>query len=513
MSLYILMMKKIKGIEKIKQRIDDKLLSLNSKKITFEVAELFFQHNSTHGFTRYDMIVRLLAIENYFGKNDYGFSFYRRMQIARIGQQKVEKAVERFLTLIKSYEKNGYDKNSKIILDKNLHLVDGSHRMAMAMFYHIPSITALVRPKEYYVFYGIEWFRINGFTYDECKILVDKYEALKKCYATPFICTLWSPVAQYYDEITEKLQMFGEITEVHDFNYSDEDYAFYTRGIYHVDDIEKWKIEKKIEYMRASSPTCHSIRMVAIKLENPQFRLKTKTGKSLSKQCELIKKLIRDAYKKKVDQYFHDVVIHIGDNFYQNHAIYKLLKMPSIDLKKILLDIHDCQYVITKIDVPYMPLEFPDKYPLGKDIDIVCANIEEYKKVVGIIQANAEIYESAYKIRVVKKMDDGGEEYRTLVRFEQEGQFLVFQFDVSSKCFPDNRSASNFAEEMVVSRQSNGIYYMPSVNYEMVLRLQEYYQHPAKVHHLEYVKQHMKVLDEGLCEKYLNFNWRKIIFE
>ena len=97
---------------------------------------MFFQEVSSEGFNRYDMIVRLLAIENYYGKNEYGFNLYRKMQAARIGIDSVEPAVFRFRKLIESYENNGYDSSSEIELDSCLHLYDGSHRMAMALYYN-----------------------------------------------------------------------------------------------------------------------------------------------------------------------------------------------------------------------------------------------------------------------------------------------------------------------------------------------------------------------------------------
>ena len=37
---------------------------------------------------RYDVFVRCLAIDNYFGKNDYGFNMYNKMQKLRVGTDK-----------------------------------------------------------------------------------------------------------------------------------------------------------------------------------------------------------------------------------------------------------------------------------------------------------------------------------------------------------------------------------------------------------------------------------------
>ena len=98
-------------IRAVKRRALNFVNKRSSKKVSLEIAELFFQHNGESDFLRYDMIVRLLAVENYFGKNDYGFDFYRRMQASRKDEGWVDPAVERFRNLIKSYEENGYDSN------------------------------------------------------------------------------------------------------------------------------------------------------------------------------------------------------------------------------------------------------------------------------------------------------------------------------------------------------------------------------------------------------------------
>lgn len=499
-----------KKIRAARQRLVNYWLKAKSRKTTIEVGELFFQHNGESDFMRYDMIVRLLAVENHFGENDFGFDLYRRMQGARINKNWVEPAVNRFRKLIQSYEKNGYDNKSSIVLDQDLHLVDGSHRMALAMYYGIPNITVSVRPQSYNIFYGIEWFLVNGFSCKECEILTDKYKELKSRYATPFVCSLWSPVHQYYDELTEKLRVFGEVGEVRDYDLSDLDYSFYTRGIYHVDDIEKWKIEKKIDYMRKSAPDVRKIRMVTLMLNQPNFRLKAKTQTTLSQQCELIKRLVRDAYKEKVDHYYHDIVIHIGDNFRQNRHIYRLLTMPPIDVSSILQHINNRKYVLTKIDSPYMPSDFPLHYPLGKDIDIICADMDEYQAIIGSILKDVDAYKDAYSIRLVKKHDDKGQEYRTLVRLELEDQFLVFLFDVATR-HRTGVEASNFAREMMSDRKQREGYYVPSTRHEVVIRLQEVHDYPQKKHHLEYVRLHADNLEAQLCDKYLRFNWRKLL--
>ncbi|NMB97390.1 MAG: ParB N-terminal domain-containing protein, partial [Clostridiaceae bacterium] len=65
-------------------------------------------------------------------KNDYGFNIYKKMQNAR-GQTLHN--VERFTELIKSIEKHGFCGESNILVDGNMQLIDGSHRLACALYF------------------------------------------------------------------------------------------------------------------------------------------------------------------------------------------------------------------------------------------------------------------------------------------------------------------------------------------------------------------------------------------
>ena len=482
--------------------------SLHTKYTRINTSELFYQHNRINGFTRYDIIVRLLAVECYYDKNKFGFDYYYRMQTARTGKEWAEKAVPIFKDLIKSYETQGYDAESQIELDSNLNLIDGSHRIALALYYKTPSLSVKIRPYVYDCFYSIEWFHVNGFSDEECNLLIEKYKQLKKELSVPFIFSLWHPAHEHFNDITKQLSLFGKIGEIKDFKLTENEYKYYTRGIYAVDDIAKWKIEMKLDYMLSAKQDYYSLRMVALYLEEPIFRIKQSNNSTLSEKCELIKKLIREGNRGKVDNYFHDIIIHIGDNFYQNMHIYKLLTMPHIDLNQLFRLLSDKKYVITKVDVPYMPLDFPDKYPLGKDLDIVCDN-SDYLSVVNNIKEFLKKYEDDYKIIIHNEYDEGGEDLRSYIRLEQEAGYLVLQFDISTA----NQLGKefDFINEMISNRILKDCYYIPNIKHELLLRIVEVKNHPEKKHHSKYIMQNLNSLDTKMCDKYLNFNWKFII--
>ena len=138
----------------------------------YDARELFFQENDATGFNRYDMIVRLLAIENYYGLNNYGWELYRKQQNTRKGED-WQNAESRFRALIESYEANGYDDLSEIKIGSDLRLWDGSHRLALAFYHHHYKISCQVMPTTRNVKYGMDWYLENDFTLDEINKIQD----------------------------------------------------------------------------------------------------------------------------------------------------------------------------------------------------------------------------------------------------------------------------------------------------------------------------------------------------
>jgi hypothetical protein len=156
--------------------------------------------------------------------------------------------------------------------------------------------------------------------------------------------------------------------------------------------------------------------------------LKSGNNHSLSIRGEQIKRIIRNAYKNKIDNYHHDIIIHIGDNYYQNYFIKKLFSL-NVDINIIFEVLAPYNYAISKLDVPYMPNDFPIHFPLNKDIDILCSELD-YNAIISCVFAFLNKYQEKLSIKTTKKYINR-KEYRTLIRFEL-GNYLIYQFDISS---------------------------------------------------------------------------------
>lgn len=125
-----------------------------------------FQHFMQHNINRADILVRMLAIDNFYNKNNFGFNLYTTMQHARSRSNKLMPKhqidyKDEFCVLISSFEK-GYDHDHPIIINKNKELLDGSHRTALALYHNISEIPAVIYDEDFSVDYSIDWFARNG---------------------------------------------------------------------------------------------------------------------------------------------------------------------------------------------------------------------------------------------------------------------------------------------------------------------------------------------------------------
>ena len=470
----------------------------------YDARELFFQENDATGFNRYDMIVRLLAIENYYGLNNYGWELYRKQQNTRKGED-WQNAESRFRALIESYEANGYDDLSEIKIGSDLRLWDGSHRLALAFYHHHYKISCQVMPTTRNVKYGMDWYLENDFTLDEINKIQDRYLKLEKEIQVPFICTLWAPAAPYFDDIVERLKLVCEVESYQDYTFTEFNYAQMARKIYAVDDIEKWKIGKKIEYMRQNIQDGQwKMRVVKLKLDYPRFRLKASTQNTLSATCEDIKQIIRNCYKNKLPNYFYDIICHIGDNFYQNIFINDLFSFPQNMVANVLKNLEGYDIAIAKFNTPSTPEDFPDSWPLGKDVDIVC-KCGQLKAIINTIHGTLLSVDLG---RAVIK-NQFSSDTRTQVRVELDDT-LIYAFDVY--CCIDNIDIS-FFEQLLEHKEKKNSYYVASVPYEIVLRLYEIYHSPEKAHHLDYILKHFEEIDSSLCDKYVSKEVQSVIYQ
>ena len=286
--------------------------------IKLPTASLLNYQVKNNKFFHYDILLHYLTIVSMMKKNGKRKSFLN----SQIENKMIKYYSENdFSNLIKSFKKNGFLSRYPISIKNDGEIIDGSYRMACALYFDIQEVPIIIQQSKEKRFFDEKWCQKQNFNK---KLLTElnliKDELFRK-FGLWYWITLWPPVSPWFDEITKKLSKFN-IKWERSLNLG-KSLPYFIRQIYSVDDIEKWKIELKISAMKNLEPNVH---IIAIELSSDKFRLKNDVHAYQSETTVALKKLIREKYRGKIPKYFYDIIMHTGDNHEHNKKIYELLK-------------------------------------------------------------------------------------------------------------------------------------------------------------------------------------------
>lgn len=458
---------------------------------------LSMQINERGKFNRVDIQVKYNVIKETKEEKCNTFKeVYKKMQQERlcISHQDAENRLQKFQELTDSIELGWEDSEENcIVCDERLQIIDGAHRLACCLYYGVSTINIRVVSGNSSTAYSMNWFWEHGFDI----AIIDRLELeIAKLLTREFIIFLWPTVSNFFEEITNDIVAMAEKDHCEFLNV--KDICYHTnkernmaiRTIYSVDDIAKWKIEAKTQHIQGNK-----IRIISLKTNKPEYRIKQATGLPLAVFGEEIKKGIRGRYKDRVDNYFFDNIIHISDNEYQTKLIGKKLSL-IINLSAYFNAIENMNYVLLKTDVPYMPVIFPKDFAVGKDLDLLCS-IEDMDRIIKKSQYYA--YQFALKndltVRSIKDINS------CRIRMEYFN-CLILQIDIRSSYEDINKEF--FIQAFQHIRCING-YKILENQYEAVIRFEEVLKNPDKDYHQDWLSNHLSYVDINLIRKYLKY--------
>ena len=308
--------------------------------------ETFFwlQHIEENGkffFNRYDLIVRILAIDNYYGLNDFGFDLYLKMQNIRKLTHKyipddVTFETNGIIALIKSFEKEGFKEDYPIHVNRFMELVDGSHRFSLALYKNIKKIPIILSSNMYdcRFYYGINWFQENGFNNHEIDIIQNKYKMIKELYIKHYLGIIWSPAIQFADEILNEIGEKFVVIDCEDIEFSDEiDLEKFIRNIYKFDIIAQEKIRNKIQIIKKYKPIVKVFRFNAY-VRDFFKRIVDDRLVSVPTDVNSLKEDIRRKISVKIKDYYYDIIIHINDNEIDYYGINEVVNVCKDNMRK-----------------------------------------------------------------------------------------------------------------------------------------------------------------------------------
>lgn len=515
------------------------------------------RENQFNQYCSYDFAVRYLAVENYYGKNNYGFELYKKMHMLRgnYGQknaveQHYEKvrakkhipqyrnngyleqhSVEQFENLLTSVNENGFYKESCVMGDRNLLCMNGTHRITIAFYKGMEYLNVVVHNKLFQRKYSIDFFWEHGFSLEEIQSIETKMEEiLELCRERigSFYCILFPPAEQYFDEITKDIARIGKdnitISGYRDYEWEVADFKGFLKGVYHFDSIRPKDFERKLYYILHSSMIKDgkvAFRIITINIIHPMYRLKKDNGMPESVSTVRLKAMIRERYKEKeekftkhyIGDYSHDVIIHSSDNYISNNAFRTLLSI-NRDLTEVMKAIAKCQYVFATNSPDKMSVSFPHNFFINEDFDIFIEkhNLSEVAETVYAVCK--EIFNSG---NLQVELEDSS--LGTRVKIIYQG-FIITMFDFMIR-LPGIKQEyiSQFIKERVLITSNGNSFFTLSIKNELIYRTIKYLNNPMKIYHRDFMISHRNDADiqdvlnalEGLTAKKGRRLWRQIM--
>lgn len=269
-------------------------------------------------FMRYDILLRYLTVSSILSGSEKYVQEYKQMQAKRVDRD-TEVNIRK---LALNVGRKGFLSRYPISISSDGMLVDGAHRLACALFYEVDEVPVQIKHMDKRVSYGREWFKEQGFKESLLNKLDQTKGQLFIKHGIWFSVLLWPPVSEWFDEIEAWLRANYKVCSKDEL-YLGENFADFTREIYAIDDIDLWKVERKIHAMKKYSP---HLRAFAVELTEPKFRVKKRTSSYLSDTGAKLKASVRNEYKNKVPSYIYDIVCHTGDNHEHNSELFRIIK-------------------------------------------------------------------------------------------------------------------------------------------------------------------------------------------
>lgn len=121
---------------------------------------------------------------------------------------------------------------------------------------------------------------------------------------------IWNCAFEFKEQILRKINEYGKVESFYCIDLKDN-YEIFLRSIYSFESIAKWKVDKKIEYMKMYPST--SICIVHFDIDTSQIRYHEKKKHFVNSNLQDLKDFIRNNYKTKLSHYFFDIIFHCSE--------------------------------------------------------------------------------------------------------------------------------------------------------------------------------------------------------
>ncbi len=502
----------LKFYKKIKKKHGEKIYNFNSKKarrfkkskkiktiatVEIPLADLnlaqYYERDYEH-YKHYDVAVRMLAIENYYHYNDFGFELYERMQAGTDFSW-----IPRFKSLIASYETIGYDEKKVIEIGEDLAILDGSHRATLAIYNNQEFIDAKILSLTRNRAFDYDFFWRNDFSEQECKLIKEKTDALLQKQKYEYVGVIWPSAYHIGKHLLRELNEFDcgkiSVTSVEDYVLSKIEFVHLFKALYHPDILDEEGMNHKISLILKCLPkdiTEFKVTKFTLRVDQPRIELNCKNYSPQSQTIKRIKTIFRKRYEHYIDNYSYDVIMHISDNYLQSKFCEFLFDVDR-DISDFFQSIEKYNYIVLRAKESRQNESFPEVYSFRTDSNILISakNIDTVADLAYMYAINKYKHKWVSVSKVYVK--DG---INVVIKLRD---FMLYQFEFTTKIYGMN---DQFIAECYKSKVFDKYCFLPN-ELEVPLRLMEYSRHPQKKWYIDYFKKHERYLEENHIMQYV----------
>lgn len=88
----------------------------------------------------FKIVVRYLALEQYFKKNEIGYDLYIKAFTTHVDKKTAIRRLERYIDFISQWESKGYIPNTNIKINRKGQIIDGHHRTVLAKYFGLKTL-------------------------------------------------------------------------------------------------------------------------------------------------------------------------------------------------------------------------------------------------------------------------------------------------------------------------------------------------------------------------------------
>ena len=187
--------------------------NLTAKVVEVSIGDLILK-SPFPDFILFLVASRYLDAKNYVTGEDQSFKYMNNISFKAHGEKySPEKGNKQFKDLIESFQQKGYDPKSLLVMDKDLNLDNGTHRLALCLLNGIYTVKAKVIKRKALATRTVDWY-FNGEALESLflKEINDEYKEIRNRLVkngNAFLCHIQGNVSSVIEVIKSDIEVLS----------------------------------------------------------------------------------------------------------------------------------------------------------------------------------------------------------------------------------------------------------------------------------------------------------------